>query len=86
MLVYFALLMQDAIELSANTARIAHVAVLQEMERGSISWADPDLVEKVKIRNTQRIFHGQKLPPTRWSKLNVVFISTRDIANMIVNM
>ena len=57
---YFALLMQDAIELSANTARRAHAAVLQEIERGKLSWADPDLVEKVKIRNTQRIFHGQK--------------------------
>ena len=60
MLMYFALLMQDAIELSANTARRAHAAVLQEMERGKLSWAEPDLVEKVKIRNTQRIFHGQK--------------------------
>ena len=60
MLMYFALLMQDAIELSANTARRADAAVLQEMERVKLSWADPDLVEKVKIRNTQRIVHGQK--------------------------
>ena len=53
---YFALLMQDTIELSANTARRAHAAVLQEMKRGKLSWADPNLVEKVKVRNTQRIF------------------------------
>ena len=63
MLMYFALLMQDAIELSANTARRAHAAVLQEKERGKLSWAEPDLVEKVKIRNTRRIFHGQKTAP-----------------------
>ena len=56
MLMYFALLMQDAIELSASTARRAHAAVLQEMERGKLTWLEPDLVEKVKVRNTQRIF------------------------------
>ena len=33
-LMYFASLMQDAIELSANIARRAHAAVLREMERG----------------------------------------------------
>ena len=47
-LIYFALLMQDVIELSlsANTAHRAHTAVLQEMERGKWSWSEPDLVEK----------------------------------------
>ena len=53
MLMYFALLMQDAIELSVNTARRADAAVLQEMEKGKMSWLEPDLIEKVKVRNTQ---------------------------------
>ena len=57
---YFALSMQDAIDLSANTVRRAHAAVLEEVERGKLSWADPDLVEKVKKRNTQRMGHGKK--------------------------
>ena len=63
MLMYFALLMQDAIELSASTARRAHAAVLQEMERGKLTWLEPDLVEKVKVRNTQRIFQNHKVAP-----------------------
>ena len=33
-LLYFSVLMQDAIELSLGTTRKAHMAVLHEMERG----------------------------------------------------
>ena len=40
MMVYFTFVMQDAIELSASTACRAHAAVLQEMERGKVTWAD----------------------------------------------
>ena len=61
MLMYFALLMQDAIELSTNSPQSA---VLQEMERGKLSWLEPDLVEKVKVRNTQRIFQNHKVAPS----------------------
>ena len=64
MLMYLAFLMQDAIELSAHTARRAHAAVLQEMERGKLTWLEPELVEKVKVRNTQRIFQSQKGAPS----------------------
>ena len=58
MLTYFALLMQDVIELSVNTGHM--LAVLQEMERGRLSWMEPDLFEKIKVRNTQRIFQSHK--------------------------
>ena len=60
MMSHFALLMQDAIELSPNTARRAHAAVLQEMERGKVSWSQIDLVEKIKCRHTQRILQSHK--------------------------
>ena len=60
MMLYFTLLMQDAIELSPNTARRAHAAVLQEMERGKVSWSQIDLVEKIKCRHTQRILQSHK--------------------------
>ena len=64
MLMYLAFLMQDAIELSAHTARRTHAAVPQEMERGKLTWLEPELVEKVQIRNTQRIFQNHKTAPS----------------------
>ena len=51
MLHYMTYLMQNAIELSMNTARKAHAVVLQDMETGKINWEQLDLVEKVKNRN-----------------------------------
>ena len=39
-------MLQDAIELSMNTARKAHAAVLQDMEKGKVSWEQLDLVGK----------------------------------------
>ena len=60
MLQYLTCLMQDAIDLSMNTARKAHAAVLQDMERGKVSWEQLDLVEKVKSRNTQRLVQSYK--------------------------
>ena len=51
MLQYLTYLMQDAIELSMNT-RKAHAAVLQDMERGKVSWEQLDSVRKIKSRNT----------------------------------
>ena len=60
MLHYLTFLMQDAIELSMNTARKAHAAVLQDMERGKLDWSKPELVEKVKNRNTQRLANSVK--------------------------
>ena len=50
---YFAILMQDATELSLGTARRAHAAVLQEMKKGKLSWEDSNHVEKCKHRHTQ---------------------------------
>ena len=38
MLQYYTLLMQDAIELNIQTAKRAHAAVLQEIERGRADW------------------------------------------------
>ena len=49
MILYFTLVMQDAIKLSPNTARRVHAAVLQEMERGKVSWSQIDLVEKNQV-------------------------------------
>ena len=60
MLQYYSWLMQDAIELNIMTARRAHAAVLQEIEKGKISWDRLDLIEKVKCRYTQRIVECQK--------------------------
>ena len=60
MLQYLTYLMQDAIELSMNTARKAHAVVLQDMERGKVSWEQLDLVEKIKGRNTQRLVQGYR--------------------------
>ena len=48
MLQYLTYLMQDAIELSLNTARKAHTVVLQDMEKGKINWEQLNLVEQVK--------------------------------------
>ena len=48
-------LMQDALETNWGTARHAHLVVLQEIERGKLSWKNPDQVDKVRIRNTARV-------------------------------
>ena len=55
MLKHFISAMQDAIELSFPTVRRAHGFILQEMERGNVTWLQPEKVEKIRSRNTQRI-------------------------------
>ena len=54
MLQYQANLMQDALELNWNTAKRAHAAVLTEMERGHVTWADQMGVDRIRQRFTQR--------------------------------
>ena len=48
-------LFQDALETNWTTAKHAHMVLLQEIERGKCSWRSPDMVEKIRIRNTARI-------------------------------
>ena len=60
MLIHFSRLMQAAIELSLGTARRAHAAVLQEVEKGLISWENSESIEKCRIRNTQRLLQSVK--------------------------
>ena len=48
-------LFQDALETNWATAKHAHMILLQEIERGKCSWRSPDLVEKIRIRNTARV-------------------------------
>ena len=55
MLLYFSQLMQDAIELLLGTARRAHAAGLQEVERGTISWGNSEGIEKCRNRYIQRL-------------------------------
>ena len=52
---HFISAMQDAIELSFPTVRRAHGFILQEMERGNVNWLQPEKVEKIRSRNTQRV-------------------------------
>ena len=46
-------LMEDSIELSFHTAKHAQAVVLQEIERCRCDSKNPDLVEKIRCRNTQ---------------------------------
>ena len=69
MLQYLTYLMQDAIELSMNTARKALAAVLQDMERGKVSWEQLNLVEKIKSRNTQRLVQGYRSNATTQDRI-----------------
>ena len=46
MLRYYTLLMPDAVELNIQTAKRAHAAVLQEIERGRTDWQQLDVLEK----------------------------------------
>ena len=55
-------LMQDAMETNWNTARHAHLVVLQDIERGKLSWRNPDQVDKVRIRNTARVIMAKNTP------------------------
>ena len=64
MLQYYTLLMQDAIELNIQTAKRAHAAVLQEIERGRAGWQQLDVLEKIKNRYTQRLVQNQKPSPS----------------------
>ena len=52
--------MQGAIELLPHTACRAHAAILQEMERGKVSWLQTGLIERIKCRHTQRILQSHK--------------------------
>ena len=60
MLYYLTLLMQDAVELSSSTARQAHAAVLQEVEKGRVDWSRLDLIEQIKNHYTQRMVQQSK--------------------------
>ena len=61
MLYYDTLIMQDAIELNFQTAKRAHAIVLQEIEKGKVTWDDLDQIEKLKNRFTQRLIQNPKL-------------------------
>ena len=43
---YYTPLMQDAIKLNIQTAKRAHAAVLQEIERGRVDWQQLNVLEK----------------------------------------
>ena len=60
MLYYHTLLMQDAIELNCQTAKRAHAIILQEIEKGKLTWDNLDQIEKIKNRFTQRVVHTSK--------------------------
>ena len=49
MLKHLLVLMQDAIELSFPAVRRAHGFMLQEMERGNVTWLQPEKVEKIGV-------------------------------------
>ena len=55
-LIHFVSMMQDSIELSFATAKRAHGLILQEMERGTVDWSQVEKIEKIRGRNTQRIW------------------------------
>ena len=65
MLIHFSCLMQDAVELSLGTVRRTHAAVLQEIERGLISWEDTENIEKCRVRYTQRLLQSVKSSPNQ---------------------
>ena len=73
MLIHFSRLMQDAVELSLGTARRAHAAVLQEIERGLISWEDTENLGKCRIRYTQRLLQSVKSSPNQSSQTCLFF-------------
>ena len=54
MLEYGRYLFQDAIEMNWVTARHAHLVLLQDIDI-KCSLKRPDMVEKVRIRNTARV-------------------------------
>ena len=69
MLTYFALLMQDVIELSVNTGH---------MLRYCRKWKEVDYhgwnqiyLKRLKLETLKEFFKVTKLLPTQWSKLNV---------------
>ena len=55
MLRHFVSSMQDSIELSFATAKHAHGLILQEMEKGSLTWLQAEKIDKIRGRNTQRL-------------------------------
>ena len=73
MLIQFSRLMQDAAELSLGTGRIAHAAVLQEIERGLISWEDTENMEKCRVRYTQQLLQSVKSSPNQSSQTSIFF-------------
>ena len=53
--------MQDAIELNFQTAKRVHAIVLQDIEKGKVTWDNLDQIEKIKNRFTQRLIQNPKL-------------------------
>ena len=67
MLEYAKHLFQDAIETNWSTAKHAHMLLLQDIERGRCTWRQPDVLEKIRIRNTTRVI-APKQPTTQTNK------------------
>ena len=61
MLQYYALLIQDVVELNFLTVKRAHAAVLQEIEKGKLNWDKLEEIEKTKNRYTQRLVQNQRV-------------------------
>ena len=76
--------MQDVIELSLGTARRAHAAILQEMEKGKLSWEDSDQVEKCKNCHTQCMLTSVK-PAHSTVNQACIFITRVNVNNSNAN-
>ena len=61
------------LEESDNTIGNQIAAVLQEVERGLISWEDTENIEKCRVRYTQRLLQSVKSSPNQSSQTCVFF-------------
>ena len=86
MLIHFSRLMQDTVELSLGTVRRTHAAVLQEIERGLISWEDTENIEKCGVRYTQRLLQSIKSSPNQNQSSQTCVFLTKANVNMRMTM
>ena len=54
MVTYMIDLMEDATDFSWQGAKAAHTVMLCEMERGAITWADSDRIDRIQRAHAQK--------------------------------
>ena len=82
MLTYLSKLLQESLDFSWDSSRGAHAIVLQEIERGSVSWENTDEIDNIRKLYTQRV-NSNTNDPQKYSSNDPQKYSSNDSKKVV---